>query len=250
MTALLTAQGLEVRYGQNLAVRGVAMQVRAGAITTVIGANGAGKTSLLAGLMGLERRSGSIIFDGQDISRNAPEHNARRGMILMPERRELFTTMSVMDNLVLGGVADRKRGKPDFKDRLADVFRKYPRLAERRHQLAGTLSGGERQMLALGRALMGNPRLLLLDEPSLGLAPNLVIEMFGWIRRLQSDGISILLIEQNARAALDIAQYVYVMSRGEFSAQGEPGALRSQGDIAARYFGRATDRAPVGDGNA
>ena len=238
MTALLTAKALEVRYGQNLAVRGVAFQVRQGTITTVIGANGAGKTSLLAGLMGLARRSGSIVFDGHDISRNAPEHNVRRGMILVPERRELFSTMSVLDNLVLGGLANRSPKIPTTKERLEDVFAKYPRLAERRHQLAGTLSGGERQMLALGRALMGKPRLLLLDEPSLGLAPALVEEMFGWIKQLQEEGISILLIEQNALAALDIAHYAYVMSQGEFSTQGDPESLRNRDDIVARYLGK------------
>lgn len=240
MTGLLTANLLEVRYGQNLAVRGVAFEVRQGTITTVIGANGAGKTSLLAGLMGLARRSGSIVFDGHDISRNAPEHNVRRGMILVPERRELFSTMSVLDNLVLGGVANRDPGVPT-KERLEDVFTKYPRLAERRHQLAGTLSGGERQMLALGRALMGKPRLLLLDEPSLGLAPALVEEMFGWIKQLQEEGISILLIEQNALAALDIAQYAYVMSQGEFSTQGDPESLRKRDDIVARYLGKKSE---------
>ncbi len=238
MTALLATNLLEVRYGQNLAVRGVAFQVRQGTITTVIGANGAGKTSLLAGLMGLARRSGSIVFDGHDISRNAPEHNVRRGMILVPERRELFSTMSVLDNLVLGGVANRSPKIPTTKERLEDVFAKYPRLAERRHQLAGTLSGGERQMLALGRALMGKPRLLLLDEPSLGLAPALVEEMFGWIKQLQEEGISILLIEQNALAALDIAHYAYVMSQGEFSTQGDPESLRNRDDIVARYLGK------------
>lgn len=238
MTALLATNLLEVRYGQNLAVRGVAFQVRQGTITTVIGANGAGKTSLLAGLMGLARRSGSIVFDGHDISRNAPEHNVRRGMILVPERRELFSTMSVLHNLVLGGVANRSPKIPTTKERLEDVFAKYPRLAERRHQLAGTLSGGERQMLALGRALMGKPRLLLLDEPSLGLAPALVEEMFGWIKQLQEEGISILLIEQNALAALDIAHYAYVMSQGEFSTQGDPESLRNRDDIVARYLGK------------
>jgi branched-chain amino acid transport system ATP-binding protein len=238
VTALLATNLLEVRYGQNLAVRGVAFQVRQGTITTVIGANGAGKTSLLAGLMGLARRSGSIVFDGHDISRNAPEHNVRRGMILVPERRELFSTMSVLDNLVLGGVANRSPKIPTTKERLEDVFAKYPRLAERRHQLAGTLSGGERQMLALGRALMGKPRLLLLDEPSLGLAPALVEEMFGWIKQLQEEGISILLIEQNALAALDIAHYAYVMSQGEFSTQGDPESLRNRDDIVARYLGK------------
>jgi branched-chain amino acid transport system ATP-binding protein len=188
--------------------------------------------------MGLARRSGSIVFDGHDISRNAPEHNVRRGMILVPERRELFSTMSVLDNLVLGGVANRSPKIPTTKERLEDVFAKYPRLAERRHQLAGTLSGGERQMLALGRALMGKPRLLLLDEPSLGLAPALVEEMFGWIKQLQEEGISILLIEQNALAALDIAHYAYVMSQGEFSTQGDPESLRNRDDIVARYLGK------------
>lgn len=238
MTALLAIHSLEVHYGQNRAVRGVSLEVRRGAVTAVIGANGAGKTSLLAGLMGLEHRTGSIEFDGEDISQNAPEYNARRGLILVPERRELFGSMSILDNLLLGAVADRKSSKGAVSERLSDVFQKYPRLAERRHQLAATLSGGERQMLALGRALMGNPKLLMLDEPSLGLAPNLVNQMFDWIGRLRDDGISILLIEQNARAALDVAQYAYVMSEGEFSTQGEATALRNQDDIIARYFGK------------
>lgn len=237
MTGLLNAEGLEVRYGQNIAVHGVSIAVRKGAITCVIGANGAGKTSLLAGLVGLERRNGAIRFDGGDISRNPPETNARLGIILVPERRELFATMSVMDNLLLGGVADRNARRSDIQDRLEDVFDKYPRLAERRHQPAGTLSGGERQMLALGRALMGKPRLLLLDEPSLGLAPNLVAQMFNWIQKLKDEGISILLIEQNARAALDISQYAYVMAQGHFSAEGTPATLRRQDDFIARYFG-------------
>ena len=237
MTVLLQAKALEVRYGQNVAVHGVSMAVKQGAITCVIGANGAGKTSLLAGLVGLESRSGAIHFQGMDISRNPPEANARLGIILVPERRELFTSMSVLDNLILGGVADRNSHKADLRDRLTDVFQKYPRLAERRNQAAGTLSGGERQMLALGRALMGKPRLLLLDEPSLGLAPNLVSQMFTWIYKLKEDGISILLIEQNARAALDISQYAYVMAQGHFSAEGDSDTLRNQDDLVARYFG-------------
>ncbi len=250
MTALLTATALEVRYGQNLAVRGVSIEVQPGAITTVIGANGAGKTSLLAGLIGLERRSGAILFDGCDVSHSAPEQNVRRGMILVPERRELFGSMSVNDNLILGGVADRRRPKPALEQRLDGVFAKYPRLAERRHQLAGTLSGGERQMLALGRALMGNPRLLLLDEPSLGLAPNLVAQMFDWICALRDDGISILLIEQNALAALDVAQYAYVMSQGEFTAQGEAAKLRDKDEIMSRYLGKRKGSESAGEGKS
>lgn len=239
MTSLLSARALEVRYGGNLAVRGVSLEVPAGTITAVVGVNGAGKTSLLAGLMGLERRSGTIIFDGRDISRDPPERNARRGMILVPERRELFGTMSVLDNLLLGGVVSRGAGGAPPRERLHAVFQKYPRLAERRHQMAGTLSGGERQMLALGRALMGGPKLLMLDEPSLGLAPNIVSQMFEWIAQLQTEGISILLIEQNARAALDIAQYAYVMNQGELSERSEAAVMRNRDDIAARYFGRA-----------
>lgn len=238
MTDLLTATALEVRYGPNLAVRGVSLRVQAGTITSVIGANGAGKTSLLAGLMGLERRSGSIFLDQNDVSHNAPEQNVLKGMILVPERRELFGSMSVNDNLILGGVAGRGRITATIDERLDSVFTKYPRLAERRQQLAHTLSGGERQMLALGRALMGQPRLLLLDEPSLGLAPNLVTQMFDWICALRDEGISILLVEQNASAALDISQYAYVMSQGEFTAEGEASRLRDQDDIVAGYFGK------------
>jgi branched-chain amino acid transport system ATP-binding protein len=242
MSALLAARGIEVRYGANLAVRGVSLEVRAGEIATVIGANGAGKTSLLAGLMGLERRSGRIVFDGQDVSYDPPERNVRRGMILVPERRELFTSMSVLDNLTLGGVVGRMRAGRDLGQRLQAVYDRYPRLAERRHQLAGTLSGGERQMLALGRALMASPRLLMLDEPSLGLSPALVWQMFAWIEQLRNDGIAVLLIEQNARSALDIAQYAYVMDRGRFTAEGPAAEVAAAEDIAARYLGRVADK--------
>lgn len=237
MTILMSVRSLDVRYGQKLAVNGASMDVQAGTITTVIGANGAGKTSLLAGLMGLASRSGSILFEGRDVSRDPPEANVRRGMILVPERRELFGSMSVLDNLLLGSVADN-RGRGVVGDRLANVFHKYPRLAERRRQLASTLSGGERQMLALGRALMGNPHLLMLDEPSLGLAPNFVNQMFDWICTLQQEGISILLIEQNARLALEIAQHAYVMRQGELSPRADAADMRARDDIVAQYFGR------------
>jgi branched-chain amino acid transport system ATP-binding protein len=236
---VLTATGLEVRYGRNLAVRGVDIAVPDGAITTVIGANGAGKTSLLAGLIGLERRSGEIRFDGADASRASPEDNVRRGLVLVPERRELFGAMSVGDNLLLGGALGRSRPLAFLRDRTDAVFARFPRLAERRLQLAQTLSGGERQMLALGRALMGEPRLLMLDEPSLGLAPAVVAEMFGWIARLRDEGMSILLVEQNARMALAVAQHAYVMDGGSFSASGPAAAIAGEDDIAARYFGRA-----------
>ena len=237
--ALLLATDLEVRYGHSLAVRGVSLAVRAGEVTTVIGANGAGKTSLLAGLVGLEQRRGRIEFDGQDISRSAPEENARRGLILVPERRELFTSMSVADNLILGGALGRARPVNSIRDGLDTVFMRFPRLAERRSQLAGTLSGGEQQMLALGRALMGRPKLLMLDEPSLGLAPNIVRDTFDWITALRDDGMSILLVEQNAYMALAIAHHAYVMDGGIFSASDSATRVAARGDIVARYLGKA-----------
>jgi branched-chain amino acid transport system ATP-binding protein len=242
MSILLSVRDLEVRYGQNIAVREVSLQLRRGEITTVIGANGAGKTSLLAGIMGLVRRRGQIVFEGRDISCSQPEDNVRRGIVMVPERRELFGPMSVLDNLILGGVAGRLRGGSDLDVRLADVFRRYPRLAERRVQAANTLSGGERQMLALGRALMARPTVLLLDEPSLGLAPNIVRQVFGWIREMRQDGIAILLVEQNARTALDNAQYAYVMDQGRFFAQGPSAEIRAEQNIAARYLGWCQQR--------
>jgi branched-chain amino acid transport system ATP-binding protein len=237
MSTLMSVRSLHVRYGQKLAVNSANLDVATGTITTIIGANGAGKTSLLAGLMGLASRSGSIVFKGRDVSSEPPESNVRRGMILVPERRELFGSMSVQDNLFLGAVADKAR-RGVRRDRLDSVFRKYPRLSERRDQLARTLSGGERQMLALGRALMGNPQLLMLDEPSLGLAPNFVSQMFDWIGALREDGISILLIEQNARMALEVAQHAYVMRQGEISPRADAAAMRGRDDIVADYFGR------------
>lgn len=237
MSTLMSVRSLYVRYGQKLAVNGASLDLPAATITTIIGANGAGKTSLLAGLMGLASRSGSIVFKGCDVSREPPESNVRRGMILVPERRELFGSMSVQDNLLLGAVAD-KASRGTRRDRLDRVLRKYPRLSERRNQLARTLSGGERQMLALGRALMGNPQLLMLDEPSLGLAPNFVSQMFDWIGGLREEGISVLLIEQNARLALEVAQYAYVMRQGEISPRADAAEMRGREDIVAQYFGR------------
>ena len=236
---LLTVTDLEVRYGQSLAVRGVSLVAHAGQVTTVVGANGAGKTSLLAGIVGLEHRTGRIAFDGRDITRSAPEENARRGLILVPEQRELFATMSVLDNLVLGGALGRARPIYPVRDSLQSVFARFPKLAERRNQSAGTLSGGERQMLALGRALMGRPKLLMLDEPSLGLAPNIVRDMFDWIVTLRHEGMSILLVEQNAHLALRIAQQAYVMDGGIFSVVDTADRVAARGDIAARFLGQS-----------
>src|SRR5260221_4355113 len=187
--------------------------MQAGQIVTVIGPNGAGKTTLLAALMGLLPSKGITRYEQLDIGTLSTEERVRRGICLVPERRELFTEMTVADNLVLGAYRGRRDGEAVRRD-LQEVYGRFPRLSERRGQLAGTLSGGERQMLALGRALMAKPRLLLLDEPSLGLAPLIVREIFRIVTGLRELGVSILLVEQHARASLETADYAYVLGTG------------------------------------
>ncbi len=236
MTALLQAQGVSVSYGRAEAVRGVSIVLQPGQIVTVIGPNGAGKTSLLAALMGLLPCRGRITYDGVDLRGLETEDRVERGMVLVPERRELFGAMSVADNLILGAYAQR-RDRAATRRRLEEVFARFPRLAERPRQLAGTLSGGERQMLALGRALMSRPRLLLLDEPSLGLAPLIVREIFHIIGGLRELGVSILLVEQNARAALESADYAFVLETGEVSVEGPAGELLHDPRVSATYLG-------------
>ena len=201
MTALLSVTDLHVSYGKVEAVSGVSLEMQAGHIVTVIGPNGAGKTTLLAALMGLLPSKGESWYEAQDLRILSTEERVRRGICLVPERRELFTEMTVADNLVLGAYT-RWRDREAVQRDLQEVYERFPRLSERRGQLARTLSGGERQMLALGRALMAKPRLLLLDEPSLGLAPLIVREIFRIVTGLRELGVSILLVEQNARAAL------------------------------------------------
>jgi branched-chain amino acid transport system ATP-binding protein len=236
VTALLQATDLSVSYGRMEAVRGVSLALRPGQIVTVIGPNGAGKTTLLAALMGLLPCRGQVTYDGQDLRHMETEDRVERGLVLVPEKRELFGEMSVADNLLLGSYAQR-RDRAGTARRLADVLSRFPRLAERRAQLAGTLSGGERQMLALGRALMARPRLLMLDEPSLGLAPLIVREIFHIIAGLRGLGVSILLVEQNARAALESADYAYVLETGEVSAQGPAAELIHDPRVVATYLG-------------
>ena len=236
MTALLQAQGVSVSYGRAEAVRGVSIVLQPGQIVTVIGPNGAGKTSLLAALMGLLPCRGRITYDGVDLRGLETEDRVERGMVLVPERRELFGAMSVADNLILGAYAQR-RDRAATRRRLEEVFARFPRLAERPRQLAGTLSGGERQMLALGRALMSRPRLLLLDEPSRGLAPLIVREIFHIIGGLRELGVSILLVEQNARAALESADYAFVLETGEVSVEGPAGELLHDPRVSATYLG-------------
>ncbi len=213
MSALLQVENLSVAYGKVPAVRSVSLAVPAGAIVCVIGANGAGKSTLLNALMGLLPAAGSIRFDGVEQVDRPVAARVASGITLVPERRELFGALTVHDNLLLGGCLLRHRDERQAQ--LADIYRRFPRLDERRAQRASTLSGGERQMLAMGRALMSRPRLLMLDEPSLGLAPRIVAETLRIVVELKASGVSTLLVEQNARAALEIASHGHVMELGE-----------------------------------
>jgi branched-chain amino acid transport system ATP-binding protein len=235
---LLEVRGLTVRYGPVAAVRDVSVRVARGRITAVIGPNGAGKTTLLSAVAGLlPCAGGEIRLDGADVTGAGVEENAGRGLALVPETRELFTGMSVEDNLALGAFPLGRAGRRDRTELQGEVFRIFPRLGERRTQRAGTLSGGERQMLALGRALMSRPRLLLLDEPSLGLAPIVVREIFQVIVALRRRGVSVLLVEQNARAALQIADDGFVLETGEVSLAGTAASLAADPRVVETYLG-------------
>jgi branched-chain amino acid transport system ATP-binding protein len=236
MTALLSVTDLHVSYGKVEAVSGVSLEMQAGHIVTVIGPNGAGKTTLLAALMGLLPSKGESWYEAQDLRILSTEERVRRGICLVPERRELFTEMTVADNLVLGAYT-RWRDREAVQRDLEEVYERFPRLSERRGQLARTLSGGERQMLALGRALMAKPRLLLLDEPSLGLAPLIVREIFRIVTGLRELGVSILLVEQNARAALETADYGYVLETGSIVHSGPALNLIHDPRVIASYLG-------------
>ena len=236
MTALLSVTDLRVSYGKVEAVSGVSLEMQAGHIVTVIGPNGAGKTTLLAALMGLLPSIGESWYEAQDLRILSTEERVRRGICLVPERRELFTEMTVADNLVLGAYT-RWRDREAVQRDLQEVYERFPRLSERRGQLARTLSGGERQMLALGRALMAKPRLLLLDEPSLGLAPLIVREIFRIVTGLRELGVSILLVEQNARAALETADYGYVLETGSIVHSGPAVSLIHDPRVIASYLG-------------
>jgi branched-chain amino acid transport system ATP-binding protein len=231
---LLEVRDLTVRHGEVAAVRGVSVAVRPGTITTVIGPNGAGKTTLLAAVAGLLPAAGEVRLDGVRIDGSPVEENVARGLALVPETRELFAEMSVEDNLVLGAFALPRGARAGL---LAEVFRLFPRLEERRRQLAGTLSGGERQLLALGRALMSRPRLLLLDEPSLGLAPRIVRDIFHVVADLRRRGVSVLLVEQNARAALQVADEGFVLETGEITLAGAAEALAGDPRVVETYLG-------------
>ena len=232
---LLSLDKVSVAYGRVEAVREVSLVVPEGAIVTILGPNGAGKTTLLSAVMGLNRFRGEATFRGAPLARRRVEQRVADGMSLVAERRELFVTMSVEDNLRLGGF--RRRGTPGYDRTLRAMWDLFPRLAERRGQVAGTLSGGERQMLATARAMMSAPRLLMLDEPSLGLAPLVVKEIFRVVSELRATGVSVLLVEQNARAALELADHGYVLENGEVVLQGPAAELRSDERVIAAYLG-------------
>jgi branched-chain amino acid transport system ATP-binding protein len=237
MTApLLDAKSISVSYGKVEAVRTVDLALPVGRIVTVIGPNGAGKTTLLNALMGLLPYRGSVTLDGYSLRGLTVEDRVELGLRLVPEKRELFGDMSVADNLILGAYLHRRKPQAVAKS-LDQIYERFPRLAERRNQFASTLSGGERQMLALGRALVGQPRLLMLDEPSLGLAPMLVREIFRIIASLREIGVSILLVEQNARAALETADEGHVLENGTFVLSGAATQLMRDGRVERSYLG-------------
>jgi branched-chain amino acid transport system ATP-binding protein len=231
---------LFVNYGHVEAVRGISLSLLPGQIISVIGPNGAGKTSLLSAAMGLLPSQGGLRLDGASLAGIGVEERIERGLCLVPEKRELFGDMTVLDNLILGAYS-RRYSSVQFRQNLDRVYALFPRLAERRSQRAHTLSGGERQMLALGRALMAQPRVLLLDEPSLGLAPLIVAEILAIVRSLRQDGVSIVLVEQNALAALQSSDYGYVLETGEVALSGDSDALAQDARVHATYLGGTTD---------
>ena len=234
---LLQVSDLHAGYGRAEVLTGLNFGVAQGQVVSVIGPNGAGKSTTLNALMGVLPARGRIVFDGQDLADATLEDRVMLGLALVPERRELFGSMPVEDNLILGGYRAMKLRVPHWRREIERVYALFPRLQERRMQLAGTLSGGERQMLAVGRALMSTPRLLMLDEPSLGLAPLIVREIFATIERLRAQGTSILLIEQNARAALEVSDHGYVLETGAFALEGPARQLAGDPRVIETYLG-------------
>ena len=238
MSALIEVKGLDVYYGAVHALKGMQLHADPGEIVTLIGANGAGKSTLLRTISGLVRaRSGTVTFEGRDLTRMPPHDIVGLGISHSPEGRMVFANLSVEDNLELG--AYLRRDSSAIKQDRDEVFRLFPRLLERRRQSAGTLSGGEQQMLAIGRALMARPKLLLLDEPSMGLAPRLVAKIFEIVRQIASEGVTILLVEQNARLALEVASRGYVMESGSITLAGDSKTLLADPKVREAYLGEA-----------
>jgi branched-chain amino acid transport system ATP-binding protein len=233
---MLSVRDLVTAYGKIEALKGVSLDVTSGSITCLLGPNGAGKTTLMMSIAGvLKPRAGEIRFEGKSISGLQPDSIVRRGIALVPENRLVFASMSVLENLQAGAY----QRKDSIEKDLDNVFARFPRLKERAAQQGGTLSGGEQQMLAVGRALMSRPRLLLMDEPSLGLAPLVVEEIFRTIAELHRDGTTIFLVEQNAHMALKVAQHFFLMEQGRVSFSGNPGSLAEDEVIRRAYLGSA-----------
>jgi len=235
--SMLELRDVVAGYGPTEVLHGVSLEVEAGQIVTLVGSNGAGKTTALGVIGGrVDVHGGAVTFDGVDLRRRRPDQRAALGIGQVPEGRRLFGSLSVRDNLVLGAFAHRRR-RAETKARLAEVLELFPILSERADAEARTLSGGEAQQLAIGRALMSRPRLILLDEPSLGLAPRMVERVFGTLRRLQADGVAVLVAEQNAMQALSVAQHGYVLERGRVTMSDDAANLRTNPDIVATYLG-------------
>lgn len=229
---MLKVENLDVFYGEVQAVQNLSLEVKKGQIVSLLGSNGAGKTTTLKTISGLIRpKRGSIKLEDVDLIHTASSSIITKGIALVPEGRKLFNQMTVEENLIMGAY------KIKNKDKISQIYEFFPKLKERRKQDAGTLSGGEQQMVAIGRALMGNPKILMLDEPSLGLAPNIVESIFDLLKELNKNGITILLVEQNANIALEISDYAYVMETGEITLQGEAKSLMNNAFVKQAYLG-------------
>ncbi|HEY2191306.1 MAG TPA: ABC transporter ATP-binding protein [Actinomycetospora sp.] len=236
--SLLELDGVHVAYGRIQALRGISLSVQEGQIVSLIGANGAGKTTTMKTISGLlALQSGRMTYDGEDLTRIRADLRVRRGICQVPEGRGIFPGMSVLENLDMGGFVRSDRRSPEFAADLERAFTLFPRLAERRHQVGGTLSGGEQQMLAIGRALMARPRLLLLDEPSMGLAPQFITQIFRVIEEINAEGVTVLLVEQNATQALGLAHQAYVLETGEVTRSGPGSELLADPSIQDAYLG-------------
>ncbi len=234
--ALLSVNNLEVNYGVIRALKGISFEVYHGEIVSLIGANGAGKTTTLHTITGLiQPNSGSIVYNGQDISKVPAHKIVSKGLVHVPEGRRIFQNLSVYDNLTLGAYS--RKDKTEIEKNMRLVFELFPRLEERRRQLAGTLSGGEQQMLAIGRAMLSNPEMIVMDEPSMGLSPILVSEIFDIIRSIQEAGKTVLLVEQNAKKAMSISNRVYVLETGNITMSGDSAELINDERIKKAYLG-------------
>jgi branched-chain amino acid transport system ATP-binding protein len=232
---VLRVADLDVYYGSIHAIQGIGFEVAQGEIVSLIGSNGSGKTSTLHAISGIVPKKGTVEYDGEDLSQMRPDRIVGRGLVQVPEGRRIFANLSVQENLDMGAYTERKGGRKAQNEER--VFQSFPRLKERRFQIAGTLSGGEQQMLAIGRALMANPRLLLLDEPSMGLAPVLVDEIFSIIKRINGSGVTVLLVEQNAFMALSISSRAYVLETGRIAVSGTAKELMADERIKKAYLG-------------